>query len=63
MTAEEIVRRLAQNEPRIYEGEDVDTCGICQIRVVAGEELKHTSFCTYQCAMKWVEEEDQNDHS
>jgi len=54
--AEEIIRRLAASEPRIYEGKDEFICGNCRSHSGLYEKLKHTDSCLYRAAVKWAKE-------
>lgn len=52
MNAEDIVRRLAANEPTYYADEG-HVCGICEV-FVAIRPAEHQKDCSWRLAKEWV---------
>ncbi len=57
MTAEQIVRELAANQPTVDSGDAWHQCGLCQKSLPVDEE-DHRADCLWRRAREWVREAD-----
>lgn len=53
MTAEEIVRKLAEYQPVVETGPTWHVCGLCDKSLVV-EEADHAEDCLWRRAREWV---------